>query len=309
MKLGRIFYWTLIIVCLALPACRPKPTASRFKGIVMSIPYTVQIGNPLSEGEQVLVEETILSTFALINDIYNNWNPESEISKLNQLPARQKVALSPELANFLHYVDQIVKRTEGRFDPTVEPIQLAWKQSLKKGHLPEHEMLTELAESIGWDKVHIEKGFFWKDHPQTAIDLGGIAKGYAVDLLIENLSKAGFTSLYAEWGGEIRTTGLHPGQREWRIGIEGFGVIDLTNGAIATSGSYLQKWTVGGVNYTHIIDPSSKKPLENPAISSVSVAAPTCVEADALATALMLFPSKEAAKAWADERGLRTYIW
>lgn len=280
----------------------------RFEGIAMTIPYCLQIGTPLSQKEATAIEVLILNVFSEIHQIYNNWNPESEISKLNQLAANEKVSLSNSLNSFLLYVDKIVEFTEGRFDPTIEPLQKLWKKNLKEGSLPSLESLAELSATIGWKKIHIEKGLFWKEHSLTGIDLSGIAKGYAVDLLIEKLNAAGYQDIYVEWGGEIRTLGNHPDRRPWKIGIQGSSKIDLTNMAIATSGSYNQNWTIDTTNYTHILDPRTQQPIQNAPISSVSVLAPTCAEADGLATALMLFPSKDAAEKWALEKGLKVFI-
>jgi FAD:protein FMN transferase len=275
----------------------------------MNIAYCVQIGDPLMKKEITHIEAIIRSTFSTIHHTYDNWNPDSEISQLNRLPAFQKTPLSPELASFLVDVGRLVALTEGRFDPTVEPLQQLWKRCLKEGCLPLQQDLAELTEAVGWDKVHVEEALFWKEHSLTALDFSGIAKGYAVDLLIERLQAAGYTSLYVEWGGEIRTTGLHPEGRPWRIGIKGLSLIDLTDAAIATSGSYAQQWTIGSINYTHIIDPCTQHPLQTPPLSSASVIAPTCTEADALATALMLFPSKEEAEEWAKEHAIKVFIW
>ena len=298
-----------LILCPLFFSCRHPPAPTQFRGVAMTIPYCIQIGDALDDEKTLLVEKTILSLFSEINTTYNNWNPSSEISQLNRLPAGQKVFLSPQLSSFLIYVNQIVAFTEGRFDPTVEPLQLLWKKCLKEGHLPPQESLDTLTPVIGWGKVHFENGQFWKDHSLTAIDLGGIAKGYAVDILVERLSTLGFSRVYVEWGGEIRTHGHHPQSRPWKIGIEGLKTIELSNAAIATSGSYAQQWTIDQVNYTHIIDPDFKHPLYNSPISSVSVIASTCREADALATALMLFHSKEAADLWAKEKKIKAFIW
>ena len=110
-------------------------------------------------------------------------------------------------------------------------------------------------------------------------------------------------------GWEINTRGLHPEKRAWKIGIQGLSTLDLTNSAVATSGSYVQNWTINSINYTHIIDPHTRLPLINAPISSASVIASTCLEADALATSLMLFPSKEEAEEWAKEHNLKVFIW
>ena len=267
----------------------------------MTIDYCVQIGDPLSKEEKNTIEHLITTTFLEVHQIYNNWNPDSEISKLNALSAHQKVSLSKKLASLLAIVHHMVILTEGRFDPTIEPLQQLWKHSLRAGYTPPEEKLAELVPAIGWDKVHFEDAIFWKEHALTAIDLGGIAKGYAVDLLTERLIDHGFTSIYVEWGGEIRTAGTHPSGRPWKVGILGSDALTLRDVAIATSGSYAQNWTIEGVFYTHIFDPHTGRPLQNASISSVSIIAPTCAEADSLATALMLFPSIESAQLWAQQ--------
>lgn len=275
----------------------------------MTIPYTVQVGKSLDIQESTEVEKIILSTFAEINSVYNNWNPQSEISKLNRLPASHPCMLSSELNDFLKKVDQFVKASEGRFDPTVLPLALLWKTALTEGHLPREADISRTAESIGWDKIHVENGIFWKEHPLTAMDLGGVAKGYGVDLLVERLTDAGFSSIYVEWGGEIRVHGLHPQKRPWKIGIKGGETVELIDCAVATSGSYIQNWEVKGVQYTHIINPQSKCPLADSRLRSVTLIAPTCAEADAMATALMVIQSKETAECLAEKRGLKTYVW
>lgn len=183
-------------------------------------------------------------------------------------------------------------------------------ESLFKSRKPSPiEKLEEVKASVGWHFVHCVDRCFWKDSSLTALDFGGIAKGYAVDLLVEKLRAAGYQNFYVEWGGEIRTSGQHPSGRPWKVGIQGLSAIDLSNAAIATSGSYIQNWTVGSSSYTHIIDPNRKEPLQNSTITSVSVIASSCREADAIATALMLFPSKEEAQKWAQEKNYQVFIW
>ena len=271
----------------------------------MTIPYCVQVAGQLNDEQLKGIQGVILETFAEVNAIYNNWNPDSEVAQLRHLPAGQPIILSDSLAAFLNYVSEIVTRTEGRFDPTVDGLQLIWKESLQAGALPEQALLTPLAQATGWSHIHLEGKLFWKDNSLTAIDLGGVAKGYAVDLIVERLALAGYGSIYVEWGGEIRTVGKHPQGRSWKVGIQGLDALDLTDSAIATSGTYFQNWTVEGISYTHIIDPRTCEPLQASPISSVSVLASSCAEADALATALMLFPSIKDAQNWAHAHGIR----
>lgn len=278
----------------------------------MTIGYHVQIGDTLTPQQELAVSSMIQEVFSKVNLTFNNWNPESEISYLNNSPANYPVLLSQELADFLHLIDRLVAFSEGRFDPTIDPLQKIWKQKLQQGQVPSEKELESLLPAVGWEHVHLEGRFFWKDHSLTAIDLSSIAKGHAVDLLIKQLAGAGFKSLYVEWGGEIRTQGLHPSNRPWKIAIRGSDQkICLEDQALATSGNYLQKWTVKDATYTHLIDPHAKMPLlvASGVITSASVTAKTCSEADALATALMLFPSREEAIQWAEEKKLTAWVW
>ncbi len=265
----------------------------------MSMAYCVKIGDP--RPDLALAEKIIASAFSEIDCVYNNWNPHSEISQLNRLPAGKKQILSDPLAAFLHRVDALVEFTEGRFDPTIAPV----KENLLKGELQSD------ASAIGWEMIVLEGNQFSKKHDKTALDLGGAAKGFAVDLILERLQEAGFRNMFVEWGGEIRVSGSHPEGRPWKVAIFGGETLELREEAIATSGSYLQNWTIDGTGYTHIVDPQTKQPLalSNAPIASASVLSKTCFEADAIATALMLFASQEEAYAWAEERGLKIWLF
>lgn len=296
----------LLFLLLLLTACNPTKAPLRFEGAAMSMPFTIQIGD--STKEEAHIEAILISTMNEINQIYNNWNPNSEISYLNRLGAYEKVTLSPELAQFLRRVGELVHLTEGRFDPTVAPLVHLWKTSLQSGAPPSQEEIENVLPAVGWQNVHLENDLFWKDHPSTSFDVGGVAKGYTVDLLLDRLNAAGYENIYVEWGGEIHTTGRHPDHRPWTISIPGLTTIQLHDEAIATSGTYYQNWTIDDVNYVHIIDPLTKQPLTDPEIVSASVLFPTCMEADAYATSLMVFSTKAEAERWAKEHNITVHI-
>lgn len=282
----------------------------------MTINYRILIGHPLSSSDKKSLSKIIKDTFDEVNQIYNKWNPNSELSKLNKLKAHTPVEISAELEKFLHLTDKIVQLTEGRFDPTIEPLQSLWKKYLDLGTIPSEEEIQSLKQVIGWNNIHFDHGLFYKDYDETGLDLGGIAKGYCVDLLVMRLNQNGFDNVFVEWGGEIRASGIHPDKRPWTIFIsrlnntnpeDALAIVSLQNQAIATSGDYLQNWTVENESelktYFHIIDPILMKPLvsSSQSIASASVLAPTCVLADGLATAAMMFPTSDAAQLWANK--------
>lgn len=233
----------------------------------MTVPYRILIGGPVHRPQ---VEEKITTIFARTHQVYNKWNPTSEISAWNLNLSTQ---LSDRLLFLLEECDRMWKLTEGKFDPTI------------------------LGKPVGWQHLLFEGHTLHKSYPGIQIDLGGIAKGQTVDELIEELQALGYPDLLVEWGGDFRASGSHPEGRPWKVAIKNpFGgfldEVELQDESLATSGDYAQfTLTQDGRFFTHIVDPSSGAPLERKpgSIVSCSVKAKTCREADALATALMLF--------------------
>lgn len=275
----------------------------------MTMSYRILIGKKLTPDETKHISNTILSIFHDIHAIYDKWNPQSELSLLNRLKKGEQKKISPALYQLLTLTDQVVKKTGGRFDPTIEPLQKLWKLKLQVGRTPSNTEINAITPSIGWDLVHFNDYVFYKDHDATELDLGGIAKGYGVDLLTEALLSLKTQDVFVEWGGEIRAHGNHPEGRPWTIYISrlsdkdpnhAIATLYLENQAIATSGDYVQNTTVNGTTYFHILNPKTLQPLQatGSSIASASVVASTCALADGLATAAMLFSTKEAAAAW-----------
>lgn len=283
----------LFLTLLVFAGCSPQPEARRHNGIAMTIEYNIIVENQYSAH---MVDTIIQETFLEVNAIHNKWNPSSELSRLNQGKGGT-YAISPKLENLLLLTDRVVQVTEGRFDPTIEPLQRLYKNGI-----PSQEQVDQVI--VGWDKIHLSPGQIEKQNG-LELDLGGIAKGYAVDLLVDNLNAAGLKNVFVEWGGEIRATGRHPSGRTWNISItklddkeNSITTLGLTNQAAATSGDYLQFWKVGDERFFHIYDPVTKRPLKQGVIASATVVADTCAFADGLATAAMMFETEAEAIAW-----------
>lgn len=281
----------------------------------MTMQYKVMVAADGFDSESLKkIEKCIEDTFSEVNQIYNKWNPDSEISKLNLLKAGEKIPLSQKLYKLLVLTDTVHTLTNGKFDPTIEPLQSLWKQNLLNNQIPTQQELDRLKSALGWSKIHFDSTFFWKDHSLTSLDLGGIAKGYCIDLLTERISDLGYQDIYVEWGGEIRTLGSHPANRPWRIFISGLDssdpakavkVLDLCNESIATSGDYLQYWNFKNqsgqeTKFFHIFNLETLSPLQQDTkrIASASVCAESCALADGLATAAMMFDDIEKAQDW-----------
>lgn len=318
MKQNKHFYcfFCSLVFLLILIGCHSssKQTLTHFSQNVMTIDYHISVGDPLTSENRLKIQKLIDETFHEIDFIYNKWNPHSEVSLLNSLPAYTYHSLSPQLHHFFQRIDQFVHLSEGRFDPTIEPLQKLWKKRMEEGVCPSLEEIENIKPCIGWSKLHFSNGTFYKEHKDIQLDFGGIAKGLFVDLMLERLHQMGLHHLYIEWGGEIRTLGHHPSKRPWHVFIsrlsnsdpsQALAHIDLIDRALATSGDYHQFWKV--INgqeekkvYCHIFNPLTLMPVEvkSGSIASASLLALDCVTADALAKVLMLFDSVEEAQNW-----------
>ena len=286
-----------------------------YQSVAMTVPYTIMVDDVNSMEEDEAVYAIISGVFEEINRVYNRWNPKSELSQLNLAPAGIPVPVSPKLYQFLEWTHDIVDLTEQRFDPTVEPLKQLWKEYGEQGLRPPEDELIAMKDVVGWDKIRLLSGHVVKEHENTRLDLDGICKGYAVDLIVERLVANGHPNVFVDWGGEIRSAGQHPSGRPWKIFITRLGdtnpenaiaTVQLHNTAIATSGDYHQTWVVPSEEndslekVCHIIDPETLDPLSpsEESITSASIQAPNCLTADAIATAAMMFSDLREAAAW-----------
>lgn len=323
MKIFPVLLAILLIACQSpeLPVIKiHNDGITAFTGSAMTMQYKILISGKLDTSQNKEISQIIETVFDKTNTIFNKWNPNSELSKLNAGKAGIATPLSADLQRLFRETDVIVKLSQGRFDPTIEPLQELWKQKLNEGKVPSRNEILFLAPAIGWDKINFIDGLFTKEHDQTKMDFGGIAKGLCIDIMVESLNDKGFSDLYVEWGGEIRACGQHPEGRPWTIYISRLGdatpenaitTLHLKDQAIATSGDYLQNWTVRvsdnegkarSATYFHIFDPKTLEPIEATytSVASTSVVASNCALADGLATIPMMFSGTAEALEWVE---------
>lgn len=273
---------TLIISLLfTLPGCEsiPEPRVI-FSGIAMTMPYQVAIRKELSEGEKITIEEKIDEIFQKTNQIYNKFNPDSEISSISRLEKETLYIPSPELLSLLKRTDAFVQLSGGLFDPTIE---------------------TEVDSAKGWHTLQWKGDTILKSHTETKLDLGGIAKGTTIDALLQEMNNLGYESVLVEWGGDFAFSTKGKEEAPWRIALYGQDeVLELWEGGLATSGDYHQFWKEGDKTLFHLYHPLGNRYLEQKEghVTSVSVLAPTAEEADAYATILLLLETEEAGTAF-----------
>ncbi|HVP57240.1 MAG TPA: FAD:protein FMN transferase [bacterium] len=217
----------------------------------------------------------------------------------------------------LEVSDQVYRLTGGLFDPTIGSVTRLWSFG-EDGKIPDPDSLAEGLRHVGFDRFLAAR-----DSGKFIIDLGGVAKGYAVDLAASRLVDLGFKSAIVSAGGDMRLIGRRPDGKLWRIAIrhprragEFIGYLNLADVAVATSGDYERCFIRDGRRYHHIIDPRTGMP--GTATTCVTVIAKTSVVSDALATGLFLMgprdglrlaeslPDVEAVFVWAEGESLAT---
>lgn len=271
---------------------------SHYSGIAMTIPYKVIVSSTFPQDK---IEQKIGAIFSEVDEVFNNWNEQSEISKINKSCGNVSIPISDSLFKLLNEVNRLHKLSKGFFDPSLLPLIKLWKDYLEKNTTPPKKEILQAQQVSGWGNITLGDHCLTKKYSKSAIDLCGVSKGYAVDLLATSLRDLGVTSAYIEWGGEIRVIGQHPSKRPWRLFISNYEdnqpenalkILSCCDRALATSGDYLQNWSFEDSRVSHILDPFTGTPIIFPAgyKSSVTVIGDTCLECDAIATAVLATP-------------------
>lgn len=284
----RFFY---ILFFLFFWGCQDKRDLV-YEGWSMTMPYKVIVADKLTHSQMEKVLSILSFTLNEVNQTYNNWNNESEISEFNKQKAT--LSISKNLQRLIEITNEVYILSDNRFDPTVGPVSMAFHKAYQ-----ENKPMESTSTPIGWSYIHLKENMLLKDMEGISLDFCGIAKGFCLDLLIERLSDIGIKNALVEWAGELRVIGKKEDSL-WSIKIDdNLPPINLINEAIATSGSQYNQLKEEEV-ICHVIDPKTKKPMRiSSSIKKVSVKAPTCAVADALATAAMTFENIEDAQSWA----------
>ena len=273
----------------------PEPPHWRIDGEAFGTTYSVQVLAEPNAADKAAVEEALNAEIDRVNGQMSTYQEDSELSKLNRSEALKDTALSEPLAFVLNGALAVYETSGGAFDVTIGPLVNAWGFGPEIVTPPSEQDLAKAKARIGSDKlsVDLQKRTLTRAQSGLYIDLSAIAKGYAVDAMGQAIEQLGHTQYLVEIGGEVRARGLGPKDRHWSVGIElpDGGAQDvserlaLRDTSIATSGNYRNVRTVDGKTVTHILDPRTQSPVAH-GLGSVSVVHPSCMKADAYATAL-----------------------
>lgn len=244
------------------------------------------------------------AAFARIGDLdrrLSDYRDDSELNLVCRAAAGRAVPVSVDLFAILERAQALAAQTDGGFDVTAAPVVQLWRRARRTGHVPAAERLREALARTGYRHLRLDAAGRTVTFERSGmrLDLGGIAKGYAADRVLETLQAAGVSRALVAIGGDIAVSAAPPGMSGWEVAIAdtvGAGLARPACGptkvgpyalirysGISTSGEAEQHVEIERVRYSHIIDPRTGVPVRGR--TSVTVIARDATTSDALATA------------------------
>jgi FAD:protein FMN transferase len=271
------------------PASAPL-TRYEFERPEMGMPFRIVL-YATNQTSATAAADAAYGRIQQLNSIMSDYDPESELSKLSQTSGRgQAVRVSPELWFVLQRAVELSRKSDGAFDVTVGPFVNLWRRARRQHQLPDPARLEQARRAVGYQHMRLDP----KAHtvellvPNMRLDLGGIAKGYAVDEALRALRRSAINRALVEGGGDVGVSDPPPGKAGWRFDLASLDATNappdryllLKDAAISTSGDLYQRLEIDGKRYSHIVDPRTGIGLTDHSL--VSVIAHDSITADSL---------------------------
>lgn len=282
----------LLASLLALSACSkaPEPAFVTTRYEIMATSVVVELPT-----EQAALAPRVREVFEEVEATANEWRPGSPLALVNNAAGGAPVMIPPALEALISRSLRLADQTDGAFDPTWAALWGLWDFRAERPQLPDPAEISARLPLVDFRRVELDTAAHTVRLPETGmkLGLGGIAKGYALDLAVAQLHEAGVRDFLLQAGGQVYAGGQKEGA-SWRTGIrhprggpeEIFGVMALSDRSASTSGDYERFFELDGRRYHHVLDPRTGWPAKE--ARSVTVVAADATLADGLSTALMV---------------------
>jgi len=281
MKHYWLFVLPLVVCCAATAGATER---FEFEEIHMGVPVRIILYAPHSEIAGIAAKEAF-GIFHRLNGIMSDYDDDSELMQLCANNGSDQV--SEDLFIVLQAAKHYSTISDGAFDITVGPMVRLWRRSRRQRELPKELYIEQAKVLVGnhlWELNECTRSVrLLKTGMQ--LDLGAIAKGYAIDKAYEIILSHGISSQLVDAGGDFRVGSPPPDAEGWRI-AKGGSIVLMKETAMATTGGQFQFAEIDGVRYAHLVDPKTGYGMTG--LQTVHVTAPTAMEADALATVVFV---------------------
>lgn len=242
--------------------------------------------------------ERIFADWERLSALLSRHDPESGLSRLNAAAGRGPQRVDPDLARVLRDAIAGARATGGAFDVTVGPVVALWVEAARKGRLPSDDAVAEARSHVGAERIRIdERGRVELPDPAMSVDLGGVAKGYALDRAVEALREEAVRSGLLQIGqSSTWALGAPPDAPGWRLGLRGASgavesAVTLRDRAFSVSSSLGQWSEIEGRRFGHVVDPRTGWALGRGV--QAAVVADDATTAEILSTALVVLGADE----------------
>ena len=289
-----------LTAALLLPSAPAWATArSATPSLLRSLPImATAVECQAFHGDPTQARQAIEAAFAAVKQVDRDmslYRPESDIGRLNRLAGQGDMAIRDSTGAVLREALSIARSSRGALDVTISPLLAQWGFHSVRQEAPGPQQLEAALALVDYRFVHLDdaSGAVRLARPGVQVDLGGVAKGYAVDQAVEALRRHGIGQGMVNAGGDLRLLGRHPDGNPWVVGVQHpltpsrlLLALSLDGDAVATSGNYLRYRVYNDRRYGHLLSPKHGYPADTSL--SLTVVAPTAMRADALATAALI---------------------
>jgi thiamine biosynthesis lipoprotein len=280
--------------CVPASPAPPPAEPSRlerheYRRIEMGVEARIVLYAP-GEAAAVSAARAAFERIAELDSVMSDYRSDSELTRLSARAGGPPVRVSEDLFAVLSLAGEMARLSGGAFDVTAGPLVLLWRDARRTGELPDTAELRAALARSGWRNLRLDPARRTARLlvPGMRLDLGGIAKGYAAQAAIETLRRHGVDRALVVMGGDMVASGAPPGQDGWRVRVETAPPedppVELADAALSSSGDTEQFVDIGGVRYSHVVDPRTGQALRSHAAATVR--APDGATADALSTLL-----------------------
>ena len=282
----------LVSIVVTLGCSRTPSRDSRSASLLGTVVTITVYDAPRSVFDEVFDRVREIEARMSINEA--NYD-DTELLRVNRAAGDRPVSVSEDTFRVIETAIEYGVLTNGAFDVSIAPLILLWGIGTPRERLPTENEIAAARSLVDYSRIVLDRDARTVFLPESGmgIDVGGIAKGYAVDEATRILSDAGVKHGIVDFGGDIMTVGRRPDGKPWRVGVRNpevaarggiLGVIDSTDETIVSSGPYERYFIKDGVRYHHIFDPETGYPSGN-RLTSVTVVSGVSKIADALSTA------------------------
>jgi thiamine biosynthesis lipoprotein len=256
-----------------------------------------------SNGERAIDEA--MKRLSDIDDKMSVFKENSDVSMINKKAGISTHQVGADTYFVIKKAVEYSKLSEGTFDPTIRPLVSLWRIGSNNPRIPSKNEITENLKLVNYEDIILseEDNSIGLKYAKQAIDVGGIAKGYAADEVKKIFNNYKIKSALIDLGGNIFALGKKPDSTLWRVGIQNpfnnrgeyVGLISVENKSIVTSGNYERYFMKNGKTYHHIIDPKTGYPSESEVISA-TIISNYSIDGDGLSTGVYIMGLEKSIK-------------